>query len=431
MAPEQDESALAKQTQSGAILGTPAYMAPEQARGHVRAIGPSTDIFALGTILYEMLAGHAPFRAATMLGILKQVCEQDPVSLQACRQGVPRDLETICLTCLQKEPAKRYVSALALADDLQRFLNGDSVLKVPSVNVKSVGQAGPQTQGVDGRIGRRVGCLAIGNAGLGFLRSAGRAQRRRGPSKTNMSQIFKLIRAPVSPLRPQHLSNYDVAGAATQLREAPGALRNWEWNYLQSRLDDSSLVRTVSPGSTAHLLYFDKAIRFGALTSDELTVVNEEGARRVHLRTGPSHRFQSVGETPAGLWILESGPADQHRLLDETGTVLANLEGWRSVPSRVLAVSPDRSRLAIAWALGPKDYEYDIVEMASGKKLATLARRADPPASLAFSPDGRRLVAAFEMGTIAQVWDAAGAPIAQLGGPERSYFQSDRRTVQP
>src|SRR5262249_15765806 len=97
----------------------------------VRSIGPATDIYALGAILYEMLAGRPPFQAATILDLLRQVCDQDPVSLRSARLGVPRDLETICLTCLQKDAAKPYVTAEALGNDRRRFLNGESVLARP------------------------------------------------------------------------------------------------------------------------------------------------------------------------------------------------------------------------------------------------------------------------------------------------------------
>jgi serine/threonine protein kinase len=134
LTPKISNFGLAKQldsedglTRTGAIVGSPSYMAPEQAFGQSKNVGPAADIYALGAILYECLTGRPPFRGATVADTLEQVRTMEPITVRAFAREIPRDLETICLHCLHKDPQRRYASAAALADDLRRFGEGQSI----------------------------------------------------------------------------------------------------------------------------------------------------------------------------------------------------------------------------------------------------------------------------------------------------------------
>jgi serine/threonine-protein kinase len=147
-------------TRTGDVMGTPSYMAPEQALGRLDHIGPATDVYALGAILYELLTARPPFKAETAMDTMFQVMYAEPVRPGQLRARMPRDLETICLKCLEKEVARRYPSALALAEDLERFVNDEPIRARP---------VGPAGQAMRWARRRPAAAALVGVSGLALV----------------------------------------------------------------------------------------------------------------------------------------------------------------------------------------------------------------------------------------------------------------------
>ncbi len=178
-------------TQSGVVLGTPSYMAPEQAQGHSGLIGPATDVYALGAILYEMVTGRPPFLAATSQETVQQLLTEEPLPPSRLQPRVPRDLETICLKCLQKEPARRYAGAAALAEDLRCFLDRRPIRARPTPSWERVAKWARRRPSIAVLVGVSVAAvLALAIMGLAYN---ARLQRERDTAQANFQMALDAV----------------------------------------------------------------------------------------------------------------------------------------------------------------------------------------------------------------------------------------------
>jgi hypothetical protein len=433
------------QTQTGVTMGPPSYMAPEQAEGK-KTVGPPADIYALGAILYEMLTGRPPFKAATSFDTLMQVVSEEPVPPRQLNAKVPDDLETIVLKCLLKDPGKRYCSAQELADDLGRFLAGEPILARPVGRLERAGKWVRRNPIVAALTAAVAVALLLGaGVATGFGLSA-RANAVLANEKTEDAQR-EADRADDEAHRANTAAAKARQEAARADREAKEAKRLAKQEKKAREEAGKEKTRAEREAKEAKRLAAEekkarkeaedneKAAKAQAYRAD-VTLhrfhikpalaaweQNDVGAVEAipaevpppfqqtweirHLRqlcrrkamSLKGHRFgvSSVAYSPDGKRIVSGGGHEMKVWDAATGQDLLTLQGHTRFVVSSVAYSPDGKRIVSASGIYDRRWgryvagELKVWDAATGQELLTLKGHTDRVTSAAYSPDGKRV----------------------------------------
>jgi WD40 repeat protein/serine/threonine protein kinase len=405
-------------SQSGGVVGTPSYMAPEQAGGKSALVGPTADVYSLGAILYELLTGRAPFRGETPLDTMLQVLSEEPVPPARLHPRLPRDLETICLKCLEKEPRRRYETALALADELRRFLNDEPIQARPlSTFARGLRwcRRNPALAAVSGLA--VVALVAAVALLVGFCieqtRHAARLEQEQELTKAALDKAEK---------RRQQLEEIDEKRRRFERLSASLAL-------------DQALSLCNQGEINRGLLWFVRSLEVAPPDATDLQYAIR--ANLAHWRpylhalkecVEPGGTVAAVAFSPDGKTLLTGGSGKTARLWHTaTGRALGPIFSHEHIISAV-AFSPDgRMMLTGNW-----DGTARLWDVATGKALGAPLQHKGKVTAVAFAPTGKR-VATGSYDETAQVWDltgkALGPPLKHEHYVTAVAFSPDGRTV--
>jgi WD40 repeat protein/tRNA A-37 threonylcarbamoyl transferase component Bud32 len=460
------------QTQTGAVLGTPSYMAPEQAAGK-KGIGPAADVYSLGAILYELLTGRPPFQAASAVDLARQVAAEEPVPVRRLQPKVPRDLETVCLKCLEKQPRKRYASAAVLAEDLRRFGAGAPVSARPLGKFERGLRWARRHPAVAVAYGLVFLVVVLGGLGGGVTWLWQRSEQARGQladekrqseAARHEAEQARTRLAEASYLRQVGLAcrewqEAEVDRAEQLLESCPPQRRGWEWHYVRRLCHADLLTRRGHPDPG--LAFGPDGQRLASVSPDHtIQIWDACTGREISLCQGHAGTVASVVFSPDGLSLASASADHTARVWDgrtgrerfplphkepvvraafspngrfiATAIVHETITLWDAYDGQVVrtfkgpagqthgvAFSPDGRRLA-GWGIAGKTDisgkgEVKLWDRQTGREVLSIGHTVDI-IDVAFSPDGGRLAGASIDKTV-RVWDVrTGRLVLTLSG---------------
>ncbi|MFI5454569.1 MAG: protein kinase [Isosphaerales bacterium] len=401
-------SGLSHLTMTGQVLGTPSYMAPEQAAGRTHEVGPGADVYSLGALLYCLVTGRPPFQAATPVETLRQVLEQEPAPPSQLNRAVSRDLETICLKCLQKEPNKRYESASALAEDLRRLLAGEPI------RARAVGSLERLARWCRrNKLVAALGCGILVTMLAGIVTASYLAAQWRREAQVSKANEIRAREQETEAREARELSDRRWYAAEIGLGQ-----QEWEKGLMAPLLTRLEALRPQHPDAPD-------------LRGFEWYYL--ERLCHLDLRTlrGQAEPVRGVAFSPDGRLLASAGgdytkPGAITIWDAATGVALRSWAGHAECTNSV-AFSPDGTRLASAGGRSKQPGEVKIWDPATARELLSLSGQTAEVGSVAFGPDGRQLAAAstgtddvgrYLPGEVL-LWDLASrAPALHLRGHE-------------
>jgi WD40 repeat protein len=429
-------------THSGAVMGTPSYMSPEQAAGRTKNLTTAADIYSLGAILYEILAKRPPFSGESVLDLLRKVVEVEPIRPSSVVPGVDRDLETICLKCLEKDPSRRYGSAEALADDLDRWAKGEPIEARPVSSLERVVKWAKRKPVIAALAASILVVAAGGIAGIFWewrLAEANAKQAREEQGKATVASRAALASEAATrqaneqlkdALRASRFNSYASHLVYAQREWADGNVdqaramlddptesefRNFEWRHLHRLYHAEKMVLPIRPGSAHKVVFSPDGRLIAASSGTEGTIEFRDAATGRTIDSWRAHEtgIGSLAFSPDGKRLASAGFDTRVKLWDVANhRELRTFADHRSSVDRVAFQGDGRRLTGIAIDGLVKTWDTE-----SGSLVETLAGAPGFAASIALRPDGQRVVVGAWDGSLKIIETGSKREVGVIKGP--------------